>query len=301
MNLKDLLVKHSSNVEYIVNQNKNLWDNQVEYITQDGDGCVGFWRKDSLYHEDEIFGWFSKGSSSLVIYQSIFDGEIAEDYETAIVKKEDYLKMVDKKDIYKVAFQTNTVSIEKIQLLYDIQDDNGVFKGFKSALEQSRCHNRGNDNHITFLNDTGVIDGSHGNHFGLEMISFDEFYELFKCHYETTKEVKKTPSPRYHRKRIPVPVRKKVGAVVKYLDGSRYCFKDVVYWNATENCFYVKERKVVSEGIESSVGTHIDKKYIQSVNIKEIEGPVNISSVRDFWYYSDSSKFFGEGLFSKSY
>lgn len=301
MKLKDLLVKYSDNVEHIVNRYKNLWGNQELCITQDWDGFVGFWKSLNLYHEDKHDGWLSEEGNSLVIYESIFDGEVAEDYETAIIKKEDYLKMTDKKDIHKVAFQTNTVPIEKIQLLYDIQHENNVFKGFKSALEQSTCHNRGNDNHITFLNDTGTIEGSHGNHLGLEMVSFDEFYELFKDHYETNKEVNKTPSPRYHKKRTPVPVRKKVDVVVKYLDGSRYCFKDVVYWNATENCFYVKERKVVSEGIESSIGTYIDKKYIQSVNIKEIDGPVNIVSVSKFWYYGDSSKFFGEGLFSKSY
>lgn len=301
MKLKDLLVKYAHNVEKIVKSIEHLWDNQVLCITQDEDGYVGFWKSINLYYEDKGDGWLSNEGSSLVIYESIFDGEIAEDCETAIIKKEEYLKMVDKKDIYKVAFQTNTVSIEKIQLLYDVLHENGVFCGFESALDQSTCHNRGNDNHITFLNYGEGMDGSHGNHLGLEMISFDEFYELLKEYYETTEGVKKTPSPRYHKKRTPVPVRKKVDAVVKYLDGSRYCFKDVVYWNATENCFYVKERKVVSEGIESSIGTYIDKKHIQSVNIKEIDGPVNMVSVRDFWYYRNLSKLFGEGLFSKSY
>lgn len=299
MKLKDLLVKYSDEVEHVVNRIENIWNDQVLCLTQDTCGYVCFWKSIDLFCIDG--DWGSKKEASLLAYESIFNGEVAEDCETAIIKKEDYLNMVNKKDIYKVAFQTNTVSIEKIQLLYDIQHKNSVFKGFKSALEQSTCHNRGNDNHITFLNDTGVIDGSHGNHLGLEIVPFDKFYDLFKGHYETTEVVKKTPSPRFHKKRIAVPVRKKVDVVVKYKDGSKYSFKDVVYWNATENCFYVKERKVVSEGIESSIGTYIDKKYIQSVNIKEIDGPVNIVSVTDFWYYGDSSKFFGEGLFSKSY
>lgn len=298
MKLKDLLVKYSDNVEHTLFQRKGRWDNQVLCITQDGNGYVGFWKSIDLSCIDS--DWESKEDASLLIYESIFNGEVADDYETAIIKKEDYLNMVNKKDIYKLAFYTNTITKDQLQKLYNILHDNGVDTYFESAEAHASSSNIfSKDDHTIFLYNGVGIEGGQHNADLREIVSYEEFYSLLKEKYPLVKE--KSPSPRFHKKRIPVPVRKKVDVVVKYKDGSRYSFKDVVYWNATEDCFYVKERKVVSEGIESSVATYIDKKYIQSVNIKEIDGTVYISSVMDLWYYGDSSKFFGEGLFSKSY
>ncbi|BBK09211.1 hypothetical protein [Klebsiella phage 05F01] len=300
MKLKDLLVKYSDDVDHLLDKIKNIWDSDVEFITQDNSGEVCFWRNVNLYHESKDKGWFSEEGDSLVIYEFLFNGEVADDYETAVIKKEDYLNMVNKKDIYKLAFYTNTITKDQLQKLYDILHDNGVDTYFESAEAHASSSNIfSKDDHTIFLcGDVGIEGGRHNANLR-EIVSYEEFYSLLKEKHPLVKE--KSPSPRFHKKRIPVPVRKKVDVVVKYKDGSRYCFKDVVYWNATENSFYVKERKVVSEGIESSIGTYIDKKYIQSVNIKEIGGSVNIVSVTDFWYYGDSSKFFGEGLFSKSY
>lgn len=298
MKLKDLLVKYSDDINRIVNMKERLWDTQVVCLTQDKYGYFSFYNSCDLYIKDGE--WCSGDRHSLVFYDSIFNGEVADDYETAIIKKEDYLNMVNKKDIYKLAFYTNTIKKDQLQKLYDILHDNGVDTYFKSAEEHASSSNIfSKDDHTIFLYNGVGIEGGQHNADLREIVSYEEFYSLLKEEYPLVKE--KSPSPRFHKKRIPVPVRKKVDVVVKYLDGSRYCFKDVVYWNATENCFYVKERKVVSEGIESSIGTYIDKKYIQLINIKEIDGTINISSVRNFWYYGDSSKFFGEGLFSKSY
>ena len=174
-----------------------------------------------------------------------------------------------------------------------------------AILEQAEAHalisNIFNEkDHTVYLcADAGIEGGQHNPH-AREIVSYEEFYTLLKDKYPLKKE--KSPSPSFHKKRIPVPVRKKVDVVVNYRDGSKYSFKDVVYWSAGNLHLFVKVRDTVTGGINVSTATKIDKKYIEKVVIKEIGSKSYLTNLGvGPWYYYGGDMFCGNGGFSKEY
>lgn len=86
------------------------------------------------------------------------------------------------------------------------------------------------------------------------------------------------PQPRFHKKRKPVPVRKKVDIIINYNDGSSYTIKDVSEMTFAVNIInIVKVKKIFnSKGgksfINSYEDTDISKDFINNVRIKTPKG-----------------------------
>ena len=145
---------------------------------------------------------------------------------------------------------------------------------------------------VIYLDDNSVS-GLFSTHSMGIVLSYKEAVRLIQKHKKdeivptvTTKDNFK-PQPRFHKKRKPVPKRKKVDIIINYNDGSSYTIKDVGEMTFAVNIVnIVKVKKIFNSKdgksfINSYEDTDISSDFINNVLIKTPKGLIFVSKRKE--------------------
>lgn len=180
-------------------------------------------------------------------------------------------KVKPKPTIRNAAFLTKDVDIAKIQALIDVCHKHGkAFWG--SAAYFMRFILSHEDKHVTFFSEECGLNGdSAGLTENQVLVSYEQFLELLKEHYDDTeKPPVKNPRPRFRKRRRQKATVAKTIVRVLYTTQQVYTFKNVSNIQIIDDKVFVKYDREITEGIKESVESAIDGDLVMAVVVHEV-------------------------------
>lgn len=135
------------------------------------------------------------------------------------------------------------------------------------------------ETHVVYFDHTcsinGVDSGDVAMHkpdvVSLYEVSGEVFLEAYKEHFGQQEKPKKA-SPRYHRKRKPVPKRTVNKVVLSYTDGSTYMLKNVERFVLTSESVEISMTKEHTKGIIQGSSVEVDTSLLLEITIQLKDG-----------------------------
>jgi len=207
-------------------------------------------------------------------------------------------------------FEVVDISLE--QMYFYLKDNEDVLRQLiildkeigMSSWESFEYYSRYVDHpktHAIFYTDTCSVNGVDGGNVAAHKPEAMVLYEVSgKIFLEAFKEKfsKKVASPRFHKKRQPVPKRTVRKVVIEYTDGQSYTLKNVTCIALTGKNFRAYISQEIADGISENKAVTIEAKVIDSITVHLLPSEntmdtfITYDKVGETWSFVDG-KFYG--------